>query len=378
MDHMSVRPTSLETLTVAAGRPPRTPGGPLNTPITLATALVPGGDSEYARHGNPGWEAFEEAVGALEGGHAVSFGSGMAATVAVLELLPVGAKVVAADGSYYGTTVELDRRARRGLLDLELVDVTDTEAVIAASADAAMVWLESPTNPELDVADIRAISAAVTAFGTAVVVDNTLATPLRQRPLDLGADFVVHSASKLLAGHSDVLMGVVVTHDERAARALQTRRTSLGSVPGSLESYLALRGLRTLHVRLDRAEQNATEIAARLLDRTDVAGVRYPGFGTMVAFEVIAGPEAAQRATESSEVVVHATSLGGVETSWERRRRHAGEPENVPDALVRLSVGIENVEDVWDDVARCLDAVVGGAAPTGGARREPQRTSGWV
>ncbi|GAA1736363.1 trans-sulfuration enzyme family protein [Aeromicrobium alkaliterrae] len=374
---MSVRPTSLETLAVAAGRPAHEPGGPLNTPITLATALVPGGASEYTRHGHPGWEAFEEAVGALEGGNAVSFGSGMAATVAVLELLPVGAKVVAADGSYYGTTVELERRARRGLIKLELVDVTDTEAVIAAAADAAMVWLESPTNPALDVADIRAICAAVTAVGTAVVVDNTLATPLRQRPLDLGADFVVHSASKLLSGHSDVLMGVVVTHDDRAARALATRRTSLGSVPGSLEAYLALRGLRTLHVRLDRAEDNATEIAARLLERTDVTGVRYPGFGTMVSFEVAGGAEAAQRATEASEVVVHATSLGGVESTWERRRRHAGEPANVPESLVRLSVGIENVEDVWEDIARSLDAVSTGA-PAGGARREPQRTSGWV
>jgi cystathionine gamma-synthase len=375
---MSVRPTSLETFAVAAGRPARTPGGPLNAPITLASALVPGGDSEYARSGSPAWAGFEEAVGALEGGHAVAFGSGMAATVAVLELLPVGAKVVAADGSYYGTTAELDRRARRGLLDLELVDVTDTEAVIAAASDAAMVWLESPTNPELDLADIRAISAAVTALGTAVVVDNTLATPLRQRPLELGADFVVHSASKLLSGHSDVLMGVVVTHDERAARALETRRTSLGSVPGALETFLALRGLRTLHVRLDRAEQNAAEIAARLHDRSDVAGVRYPGFGTMVSFEVVDGPVAAQRVTEASDVVVHATSLGGVESTWERRRRHAGEPETVPDALVRLSVGIENVEDLWEDIARCLDAVRSGAHSGGGRRSEPQRTSGWV
>ncbi len=360
-----MRPTSLETLAVAAGRPTPTPGGPLNTPITMASALVPGGDTEYARHGHPAWTGFEDAVGALEGGHAVAFGSGMAATVAVLELLPVGAKVVVAAGSYYGTTSELARRAKRGLLELEAVDVTDTGAVIEAAADAAMLWLESPTNPLLDVADIQAISSAVTAHGTAVVVDNTLATPLRQRPLDLGADFVVHSASKSLSGHSDVLMGVVVTHDERAARALQRRRTSLGSVPGSLETYLVLRGIRTLHVRLDRAEQNAAAIATLLGDRPDVTGVRYPGFGTMVSFEFGSGPQAADAATASSEIVRHATSLGGVESTWERRRRHAGEPDSVPESLIRLSVGIENIDDLWDDISRSLDRAAGTPARRG-------------
>ncbi len=365
MELMPVRSTSLETLAVAAGRPARTPGAPLNAPMTMASALVPGGDSEYARHGNPTWTAFEEAVGALEGGHAVAFASGMAATVAVLEMLPVGAKVVAASGSYYGTTAELTRRARRGLLELQLVDVTDTDAVIAASEDAALLWLESPTNPELQVADIKTIAPAVTARGTALAVDNTLATPLRQRPLDLGADFVIHSASKLLSGHSDVVLGVVVTHEDRALRALTSRRSGLGAIPGALETFLALRGLRTLHVRLDRSEQTARELVSRLHQASGVVDVRYPGFGSMISFEIAAGPAAAQSMTESSEVIAYATSLGGVESTWERRRRHPGEPADVPESLIRLSVGLENVEDLWDDLDRALDSV-----------RELQRSSG--
>ncbi|MFT4299049.1 MAG: PLP-dependent transferase [Aeromicrobium sp.] len=352
---MSARPISPETLAVAAGRPHPVPGGPLNAPITLATTLVPGGDTEYTRQGHSGWSGLEEAIGALEGGTAVAFASGMAATVAVLELLPVGAKVVASAGCYYGTTSELTRRAKHGLIRLHLVNTTDTAAVIAEARDAALVWLESPTNPLLEVADVRAISTAVTALGVAVAVDNTLATPLRQRPLDLGADFVVHSASKLLSGHSDVLLGAVVTHDERAAHALIARRTSLGGVPGSLETYLTLRGIRTLHVRLDRAEKNAAALAARLRGRPEVRAVRYPGFGSMVSFEVAAGAQAAQALTESSQIIVYATSLGGVETTWERRRRHAGEPASVPEALIRMSVGIENVDDLWGDITGCLD-----------------------
>ncbi|MFT4189488.1 MAG: PLP-dependent aspartate aminotransferase family protein [Aeromicrobium sp.] len=365
---MSVRPTSLETLAVAAGRPERLPDAPLNSPITPASALIPGGASDYARHASPAWTGLEEALGALEGGYCISFASGMAATTAVLELLPVGAKVVAAAGAYFGTGEELRRRAKRGIVEVEFIDVADTADVIAAATDAAMLWLESPTNPELEVTDIRAVCAALKTIGVAVVVDNTLATPLRQRPLDLGADFVVHSASKLISGHSDVLLGAVLTHDDRGARALHTRRTMTGSVPGALETYLTLRGLRTLHVRLDRAEQNAREIAERLRQRKDVANVRYPGFGQMISFEVVAGAGAAQQVTESSEIVVYTTSLGGVETTWERRRRHEGERDQVSESLIRLSVGIENVEDVWEDVARCLD--VGRRAELG------QRTSG--
>lgn len=348
---------SLSTLAVGAGRPARTPGGPLNAPITLASALVPGGDSEYGRHGNPAWEAFESALGALEGGKALAFASGQAAAAAVIDLVPVGGAVVAPEHAYSGTLVQLTERARRGLLELRLVDVTDTAAISQAAEGAALVWMESPTNPMLDVADLEAIAGIATRAGTALAVDNTFATPLRQRPLDLGADFVVHSASKLISGHSDVILGAVVTRGGRAHDVIEARRSNLGAIPGALECWLATRGLRTLHVRLDRAEQNARTIVERLTGFRGVGRVRYPGFGTIVSFEVAAGPEAAQKITEMGDVITYATSLGGVESTWERRRRHAAEPAAVPAELVRLSVGIEDVEDIWADVKRCLEVL---------------------
>ncbi len=348
---------SPSTIAVGAGRPARTPGAPLNAPITLASALVPGGESEYGRHGNPAWHAFEEVLGALEGGRALAFASGIAATTAVFDLVPARAAVVAPTVAYSGTLAQLRERARRGQIELRLVDITDTQAVVNAADDAALVWLETPTNPMLAVADIEAIAAEAARAGTAVAVDNTFATPLRQRPLELGADFVVHSASKLISGHSDVLLGAVVTADSRGYRAVEARRSNLGAIPGAMECWLATRGLRTLHVRLDRAEQNARELARRLGSASGVTGVRYPGWGTIVSFEVEAGTDAAQKLTEMSDVITYATSLGGVETTWERRRRHAAEPVGVPDALVRLSVGIEDVEDLWADVERALAAL---------------------
>ena len=253
--------------------------------------------------------------------------------------------------------MQLRERARRGLIDLRLVDVTDTQAVVDAADDAALVWLESPTNPLLEVADVEHIAAEAARAGTAVAVDNTFATPLRQKPLELGADFVVHSASKLISGHSDVILGAVVTGNPRAHRAIEARRANLGAIPGAMECWLATRGIRTLHVRLDRAEANAREIARRLQSSSVVSGIRYPGWGTILSFEVQGGPEMAQKVTEQSDVITHATSLGGVESTWERRRRHAAEPAVVPEALVRLSVGIEDVEDIWYDVERSLAAI---------------------
>jgi cystathionine gamma-synthase len=347
---------SSSTIAVGAGRPARTPGAPLNAPITLASALVPGGDSEYGRHGNPAWTAFEEVLGALEGGRALAFASGQAATTAVFDLVPARAAVVAPAAAYSGTLVQLRERARRGLIDLRLVDVTDTQAVVDAADDAALVWLESPTNPLLEVADVERIAAEAARAGTAVAVDNTFATPLRQKPLELGADFVVHSASKLIAGHSDVILGAVVTGNDRAHRAIEARRANLGAIPGAMECWLATRGIRTLHVRLDRAEANAREIANRLPSSPVVTRVRYPGWGTIVSFEVTGGAEMAEKITQTSDVITHATSLGGVESTWERRRRHEQEPSIVPESLVRLSVGIEDVEDIWYDVERSLAA----------------------
>ncbi len=348
---------SPSTVAVGAGRPERVPGAPFNAPVTLASAFVPGGASEYARHGNPAWESFEAVLGELEGGQALAFASGIAAATAVFDLVPAKSTVVAPRHAYSGTLTQLRERARRGLIDLKLVNVEDTRAVLDAARDAALVWIESPTNPMLEVADIEAISHAAAAAGTAVAVDNTFATPLRQRPLDLGADFVVHSASKLLAGHSDLVLGAVVTNSNRAHRAINVRRSNLGAIPGAMECWLATRGMRTLHVRLDRAEANARELHRRLSASRGIQYSRYPGFGTIIAFEVMGGAEVAQKLTEQSTIIAYATSLGGVESSWERRRRHAHEPSSVPEGLVRFSVGIEDVEDLWDDIERALSSV---------------------
>lgn len=322
----------------------------MNAPITMASALVPGGASEYGRAGNPTWDSFEAALGALEGGKAIAFASGIAATTALFDLVPARSAVVAPRHAYYGTIEQLVERDRRGQIELRLVDIDDTEQVIAACQGAALLWIESPTNPALEIAEIEILARAATEAGAAVAVDNTFATPLRQRPLELGADFVVHSASKLLSGHSDVILGAVVTNSDRAHAAILKRRSMLGAIPGAMETWLAARGIRTLHVRLDRAEANAKVLHERLSASPDVVYSRYPGFGTIIAFEVVGGAEAAQKMTEQSDIIVYATSLGGVESTWERRRRHPGEPASVPEGLIRLSVGIEDVEDLWRDI----------------------------
>jgi len=347
---------SPSTIAVGAGRPDRVPGGPLNAPITLASAFVPGGASEYGRHGNPTWDSFETVLGALEGGRALAFASGIAATSALFDLVPAKAAVVAPRGAYFGTIQQLQERERRGQIELRLVDIDNTAEVINAADNAALVWIESPTNPGLAIADIEAISKAAAHAGTAVAVDNTLATPLRQRPLELGADFSVHSASKLLSGHSDVILGAIVTNSDRAHRAIEARRSTLGAIPGAMETWLAARGIRTLHVRLDRAESNARELHERLSSSKLVSSSRYPGFGTIIAFEVAAGPAAAQKMTEQSDIITYATSLGSVESTWERRRRHPGESDSVPEGLIRLSVGIEDIEDLWIDIQYVLEA----------------------
>ncbi|MGA9714285.1 MAG: PLP-dependent transferase [Aeromicrobium sp.] len=323
----------------------------------MATALVPGGDAEYARFGNPTWDSFEQILGDLEGGRALAFSSGMAASTAVIDLVPLKGTVVAPRGAYAGTLDLLHDRARRGYFELVLIDVDNTPETVNAVEAADLAWIETPTNPALLVADLAAIGQAADRSGAAIAVDNTFATPLRQRPLNSGADFVVHSASKLLSGHSDVMLGAVVTKDKRAHDAIHRRRTMMGAVPGALETFLAARGMRTLHVRLDRAEANAKELHARLSRIRQVVYSRYPGFGTIIAFEVAGGPEAAEKITQLSEIIVHATSLGGVESTWERRRRHPAEPQAVPEGLIRLSVGIEDVDDLWLDIETCLAAL---------------------
>ncbi|MEI5675874.1 MULTISPECIES: trans-sulfuration enzyme family protein [unclassified Nocardioides] len=343
------------TVAVHAGRPPHEADEPLNTPITMASTFVGGGEREYGRWGNPTWQAFEAALGALESGRALAFSSGLAAVSVVLDLVGQGAKVIAPAHSYNGTIAQLADLEARGRITTELVDITDTAAFVAACDDAALVWLESPTNPALELGDIETIAAAAHEAGAYVVVDNTFATPLLQKPLELGADIVVHSATKYLAGHSDVLMGALVTNDDALYGVLKGRRDLLGAVPGTLEAFLALRGMRTLHLRVERAQANATELAARLGAHPAVSEVRYPGFGGIVSIVLAGGAMAADLLTHSTDLWVYTTSLGGVESTFERRRRWKSEPATIPDALVRLSVGIEDVEDLWSDLQQALD-----------------------
>ena len=352
-------PLHPSTIAVTAGRPPHTPDAPLNAPITMASTYVAGGDLEYGRYANPTWTALEDAIGALEGGRCLTFASGLAAVSTVLDLVGMGGRVVAPRHSYNGTIMQLADLEARGRLVVELVDVTDTPAVVAACQDAALVWLESPTNPALEIADIAAIRAAAHDAGAYVVVDNTFATPLLQRPLEEDVDLVVHSATKFLAGHSDVLMGAICTRDDELYAVLKGRRDLVGAIPGAFEAWLSLRGLRTLHLRVERAQANAQALVPRLEEHPAVAEVRYPGFGAIVAIVLAQGALAADLLTHKTTLWVHATSLGGVESTFERRRRWKTEPATIPDALVRMSVGIEDVDDLWDDLRTALDGCVG-------------------
>ncbi len=324
----------------------------------MASTYVAGGDFEYGRYTNPTWTAFEDALGALEGGRCLAFASGLSAVATIFDLVANGQKVVAPRHSYNGSIMQLADLELRERVKPQLVDITDTEAVVAACEDASLVWLESPTNPAMEVADIPAITGAAHEAGAYVVVDNTFATPILQRPLEWDVDLVVHSATKYIAGHSDVLMGAVVTRDDQLYGVLKARRDLFGAIPGTFEAWLALRGLRTLSLRVERAQANAQELVRRLRERPDVTEVRYPGFGGMVAMVLPSG-EVADLVQHATELWVYATSLGGVESTLERRRRWKSEPSTIPAGLVRLSVGIEDVDDLWDDLSQALDAARG-------------------
>ena len=334
------------TIAIHAGRGPRVAGAPLNAPLVLASSFH---GSDYAREeGSPSWEALEEAIGALEGGSCVAFASGTAGAAAIIETLPAGAKVVAPVAGYAWTRSLLASRAAVGRIALTTVDTTDTEATLRAARGADLLWLESPSNPLLEVAELDVLCAA----GVPVAVDSTFATPLLQRPLELGATFSMHSATKFIGGHSDLLMGAIST---RAPEPLRHARAQFGATPGALEAFLALRGLRTLPVRLEVAQRTASTLADRLLEHPAVRAVHYPGlepwraraerfmdgFGAMLSFEVRGDPLVVCQAVS---VFTHAKSLGGVESLIDRRGP----------SLLRLSVGCEHVEDLWRDLEAAL------------------------
>ena len=244
-----------------------------------------------------------------------------------------------------------------GRLEVRFVDLVNTQEVIDAMKGAALVWLESPTNPCLDVADLPALISAAKKLGIGVAVDNTFATPLIQNPLAMGADIVMHSVTKFLSGHSDVLMGSLSISDPALFKRLHDSRSFNGSIPGPFEAWLALRGLRTFPLRFNKSQDSAKELVKRLTSHPKISRVRYPGFGAIVSFEVDGTAEQTQKVCESSTMIAHATSLGGVESLWERRRRWPIESPTVPEQLIRLSVGCEHVDDIWDDITRALNAI---------------------
>lgn len=374
------------TLAVVAGRPPRVQQAPVNPPLVLSSTYVSQGvpapgELLYARQSTETWHAFEEALGLLERSRhpALVVGSGMAAVAAALALVPPGGRVVLPRHAYQVTLVLARELAERGLVEVELVDVADTDAVLAAvrgdGRPAAMLWVESPTNPMLEVADLPALVAGAHEVGALVAVDNTFSTPLGQRPLTLGADVVVHSVTKFLAGHSDVVLGALLADDDDLHARLHAHRTTHGAIAGPFEVWLALRGLRTLALRVSRAQASAALLAARLAEHPGVAEVRHPslpgdpgherasrlmdGYGAVLGVRPRGGESAADAVVAALRLWVPATSLGGVESTIERRRRFATESATVPTDLLRLSVGIEDVEDLWRDLDGALRASLG-------------------
>ena len=369
---MDLEKLATESKVVAAGRPAKQPDGALNPPIALNSTFHEGGPVGYGRYGNETWSALEDAISVLEGGKTLLFSSGMAAISAVFSLLPEGAVIVAANNGYQGTTTLLKKLHESEKLKVRFVNLANTDECIAAIPGAQMLYLESPLNPLLEVVDLPKIIAAGKAAGCGVAVDNTLATPLLQNPLALGADISIHSVTKYLSGHSDLILGSLTTNDQALYGRLEQSRRYGGAIAGPFEAWIALRGLRTFAIRMQRSQENAMELANRLSKDSCISKVRYPGlatdsyhglaksfmkgFGAMISFDVKASVEQVDLMCNSSKLITNATSLGGVESIWERRRRWATESATVPENLIRFSVGIENVDDLWADIQQALIA----------------------
>jgi len=372
---------SFDTLAVHAGAEPDELTGALAPPIyqtsTYRQEAVgrPRRGYEYARSQNPTRERLERAIAALEGGrHGVAFASGSAATAAIAELAEPGDEIVVGDDVYGGTYRYLEKvRRPGGGVDPTFIDLTSGMDALweTLSERTRLVWFETPTNPLLKTVDIGEVAATVRRRAEGggrrplIVVDNTFATPAIQRPLALGADIVFHSATKYLAGHSDTILGLAVTSDDRIGERLRFLQNAMGGVPGPLDCFLVLRGLRTLHLRVERHQSNARAIVEFLRSRSDLGEIRYPGFGGMVAFVPAAGAPgtAAERAVaiaEATRLFTLAESLGGVESLIEvpAAMTHAsvtGSPLEVDPALIRLSVGVEGVDDLIADLRQALD-----------------------
>ncbi|MDA8397988.1 MAG: PLP-dependent transferase [Actinomycetota bacterium] len=364
----------LSTLAVHAGRPDRYPGAPLSVPPTMSSTYVAGTPRIYSREEEAASGAFEEAVGALEGGRAIAFSSGVAAAAAVLAVAAHGLRrplrVATQSGMYTGTLALLRGEEAAGRVLLAEVDAVSADDLLPHVAEADLVWVETPSNPLLRLYDLEALATACKASGAKLCVDSTFATPVLQNPLALGADLVVHSASKYLGGHSDLIAGVAVTADASLAELLHLHRTRYGSILGPMESFLALRGLRTLALRVERASDNAAVLASMLEEHPRVGQVYYPGLpsspyhplaerqmrrgGAMLSIVLPGAPFLPERFCDSLRIAVNSTSLGGVETQVERRAKHPGEVINP--GLVRVSVGIEEVGDLLEDFRSALES----------------------
>jgi cystathionine gamma-synthase len=360
---------------ITAGRP-KEPGSPLNVPPVLASNFTLGGDREYSRNeSTPTWEALETIIGGLEYGEATAYSSGMAAAAAVFDQLAAGARIVLPDDCYQGVSELAETGVRKGYWQLSRLAVNDTEGWVAAAREVDLMWLESPSNPLLAVADLTVICSAPRRPGAILVVDNTLATPLNQRPLELGADVSMHSATKFIGGHSDLLAGILVTRKPDLLNGLRKSRTLGGATPGTLEAFLAVRGVRTLALRLEKAQETAGKLALWLESQDAVEWIRYPGleshpthavaaaqldgFGAMISFDVVGGAQAADDVCRNVRLISHATSLGAVESTMERRAAVSGQ-EHLPPSLLRLSVGIESFEDICADLEQAFTKLASG------------------
>jgi cystathionine gamma-synthase len=375
-----------ETLAVHAGAEPDATTGGVSPAIQMSTTFkqdgvgATRGGFEYGRSDNPTRRALEGAIATLEGAtHGIAFSSGLAATQNVLYLLDPGDRLLMSDDAYGGTWRLADRVWRRYGIQTDAVDLRDLDALAAALNDPKpprMVWIETPTNPLLKVVDISAVTRLAASAGARTVVDNTFATPYLQRPLELGADLVLHSATKYLGGHSDVIGGLIATRDDDLAERLRFTQNAAGAVPSPFDCWLLMRGMRTLALRMERASASAALIASWLRSRGEVSRVHSPGLpdnpqrelverqmrlpGAMVSFELADGADRARRVAGSTRLFTLAESLGAVESLIELPAvmTHAsvsGSPLEVPDALVRLSVGIEAVDDLVRDLAAAFD-----------------------
>ena len=353
---MGMSPLGPSTRAVHAGLPPAEQGEPLLPGPVLAAPYHLRGAADSAEYGygrdeNPTWTHLERAIGELDGGESVVFSSGMAAVAAVVLRLRPGDGLVACGDGYPGLRKLAERELRPAGVEVRLVP-TDTEAVVAAADGATLIWVETPSNPKLDVVELGAIATAARAAGAQLAVDNTVATPLGLRPLDHGADFAMLSGTKALSGHGDVLLGAVSVRDAALADELRAWRSRSGSVLGPFEAWLAHRSLATLGLRLERSQANARALADALAERDGVTHVRWPGIGPVLSLALPTAEEA-DAFLDACRLVSVATSFGGVHSTAERRARWG--TDDVPDGFIRFSAGCEDTEDLVADVLQALE-----------------------